>query len=164
MDTKNIFLGMVKWNFRSISMLVFLILIPNFLGMINIPTPFGFNIHLFQIAVFIAALSYGPVAGLLSGLAGSVLPAVMMDNPYILVGNAILGFFVGYFWKKELNVFTAVSLAFLIQLPWLVLTDYYLVHLSPIFIKSVCIALLISNLVWAEIAVYFSNKLRGTIL
>ena len=111
-----------------------------------------FKIHFFQLAVFLAAMAYGPWAGLLSGLVGSTYSAVIMHNPYIAVGNAILGFFVGYFYKKKFSIWNSVAIAFLIQLPWLILTDYYLVGLSSIFITNLVIALIVSNMIWATIA------------
>ena len=81
----------VKWNYKTISLLLFLVFVPNLLGMINISTPFGFKLHFFQLAVIIAAMVYGPMGGLLSGMFGSVYSAMMMNNPYIVVGNVIPG-------------------------------------------------------------------------
>jgi len=141
-----------KWDYKNISLLLALILLPNLLGMINLPTPWGFKIHFFQIAVFIAAITYGPKAGFLSGMIGSMYSAFTMSNPYIMIGNAILGLFTGYFAKKGVNTVLAVLLAFIIQLPWLILTDYYLVGLPIGLIASIIVSLTISNITWAVIA------------
>ncbi|MDD5177811.1 MAG: ECF transporter S component [Candidatus Nanoarchaeia archaeon] len=163
MEYKNLFSFNIKWSYKTVSLLLFLIFLPNLLGLINIPTVFGFKIHFFQLAIFIAALLYGPKAGLLSGLIGSLNSAIVMNNPYIIVGNAILGFFFGLFLRKGLKTIYAVLLAFLIQIPWLVLTDYFLLGLSVSFILTLLIALLISNIVWAVIVNYSKKPLMGMV-
>lgn len=152
----------IKWNYKTISLFVFLIAIPNVLGLINISTPWGFNIHFFQVAIFLAALIYGPMGGLTSGLVGSIYTAAMMNNQYIVVGNVILGFFVGLFAKK-FNVIIAVLLAFIIQLPWLLATDYYLIHMPTTVLKGLVIALLVSNIIWALIAMYTYKPIKATL-
>jgi uncharacterized membrane protein len=160
METKNLYSFQVEWNYKQIGMFALLLLIPNFLSLINFSTPFGFKIHFFQIAIFTAAFIYGPVAGMMSGLFGSFVSAVTMHNPYIVVGNMILGFFVGLFARHGFDVIIAVMLGFLIQLPWLVITDYYLVHLPVGFIASLVAALTISNLIWAIVAKYATKPIQ----
>jgi uncharacterized membrane protein len=149
----------IEWNYKTISLFAFLLVVPNFLGMINISTAFGFKLHLFQAAIFAAALVYGPIGGLFSGLVGSTYSAIIMNNPYLVVGNALLGFFTGLFAKK-MHTAAAVALAFAIQLPWLVLTDYYLMSMSAQVIVMLTIALAASNLVWAFAAHYSVKKLQ----
>ena len=99
MQYKNIFGFDV--NYKSITMLIVLALLPNFLGMLNLPTVLGFKIHTFQYVVFIAAALYGPVGGALSGGIGSIYTAFALGNPYIAIGNMILGFFVGFLLKNS---------------------------------------------------------------
>src|SRR3989338_298963 len=159
MEYKNVFSFDIKWNYKTTSMFLFLLVLPNFLGMVNLPTSFGFQIHFFQVAVFLAALIYGPSGGLLSGIIGSVYPAIIMHNPYIVGGNAILGFFAGLFARYGIKTLFAVWLAFLIQLPWLVITDYYLVHLPVKFITALVVALAVSNTMWAIAALYASKQI-----
>ena len=153
----------VLFNYKSVSFFILLAILPNFLGMINIPTVFEFKIHFFQIGVFISALLYGPVGGLTSGFIGSMYSAFIMKNPYIVIGNAILGFFVGFFVKHRLNTILAVMLAFCIQLPWLIVTDYYLMNLSAIFINNLIIALAISNFIWAITAYYSAKAIKKSL-
>ena len=160
MEYKNIFGFNINWNTKSISMFIVLLGIPNMLGMLNISTPFGFKIHFFQAAIILAALIYGPIGGLMSGITGSMFSAILMNNPYIIIGNAILGFFTGIFLRYGVKTIYAVLFAYLIQLPWLVLTDYYLVHLPWPFIQALIIALLISNTVWALVAHHSHKPLR----
>jgi len=157
MINKNVFSWDVGWNFKSVSLFLFLLALPNLLSVINISTPWGFKIHFFQLAIFIAAAIYGPRGGLLSGLLGSLYSGILMNNPYLVVGNALLGFLVGFFVRYKIHTLIAVLSAFIIQLPWLILTDHYLVHLPVNFIVPLVIALLISNTLWAIIA-HFSTK------
>jgi hypothetical protein len=39
-------------------------------------------------------------------------------------------------------------LAYLCELPWLILTDYYLVHLPSVFIAKLVVILLLANILW----------------
>ncbi|MBD3164263.1 hypothetical protein GF323_03620 [Candidatus Woesearchaeota archaeon] len=158
MDYKNIFSFDIKWSSKTVSLFIFLLILPNFLGMINLSTKTGFKIHFFQYAVFLAAIIYGPKGGLLSGFVGSTYSAFIMHNPYIAVGNAILGFFTGLFIRYGSKTILAVLLAYIIQLPWLILTDYFLVHLPMSFIMPLIMALFFSNIVWA-IAAHYTAKL-----
>ena len=155
---KNIFGFNTEWGYKNISILIFLLILPNFLGMINLPTVMGFKIHFFQIAIFAAAIKFGPLGGLFSGLVGSFYSAFIMNNPYIVAGNMILGFFIGFFIRNGFNIFLSVLIAFTIQVPWLFLTDYYLAGLSLSFIYGLIAALLVSNLVWATLIFLFMIK------
>ena len=72
-------------------------------------------------------------------------------------------FFAGLFAKYGLHAVISVMLAFLIQLPWLVITDYYFVHLPAGFIISLVIALTVSNLIWALIAHRIATPLKNSL-
>ena len=150
----------VRWNEKTIGVLIGLALIPNLLGMINLATPWGFKIHVFQAAIFLAALLLGRWAGLIAGLGGSVYVAAALSNPFILFGNALLGFFTGHFTEKGFRPVVAVMLAFAIQLPWLVVTDYLFIGLSWSFIGALVLSLAVSNLVWAVAAAWAAGPLR----
>jgi uncharacterized membrane protein len=91
-----------------------------------IPLPLGTftsSIHFFQLAIFLAAILAGPWAGLLSGAVGSLYMSVTRV-PFIVGGIAILGGCTGLFAKK-LRPVTASLLAFLVQLPYVLVTDYF---------------------------------------
>ena len=135
---------------RSVLMLAFLGFFPNVLGMVVLQTPFGFKFHFFQILVFFAALAYGKWGGAVAGTTGSLFTAVALGNPFIVVGNGLLGFFTGLFAKRTNPVF-AVTAAFLIQLPWLYFTDL-LVGMPETAVQGVAVGLFFSNLVWAGVA------------
>jgi len=136
-----------RFSQKSVAMLFFLALVPNLLGLVVLETGLGFKFHFFQIAVFLAALIYGRWGGAFAGAAGSVFTAVALGNPFIVVGNALLGFFTGFF-AKRMHIAFAVVLAFAIQLPWLYFTDL-LVGMPEAVVRMVIIGLFFSNLVWA---------------
>jgi uncharacterized membrane protein len=149
MEYRDIFAFETKWNVKTISFFAFLTVLPNLFGLINISTPFGFKIHTFQVVIFLAAAIYGPIGGLVSGGFGSIYSAIIMNNPYIVVGNMILGLFAGIFFRKGFNLIIAALLAFAIQLPWLFFTDLYLVKMPIIVVSGLIVALFISHIVWA---------------
>jgi len=149
-----------RWNEKTIGALAVLALLPNLLGMINLSTPWGFQIHVFQAAIFLAALLLGRWAGLVAGSVGSLYVAASMGNPFILFGNALLGFFTGYFAERGFRPVAAAMLAFAIQLPWLALTDRFLMGLPWPFIGGLAVSLAVSNLLWAVAAARAAGPLR----
>lgn len=159
-QTKNILAFNNKWNMKHISLFIILLILPNFLGLINIKIN-NINIHFFQIAIFLAAIIYGPLAGLSSGLIGSIYSAYITGNPYLIIGNMILGFCVGLFIRMKFNTVLAVLTAFAIQLILLVPADYYLMHLPMTFILLLITTLAISNTIWAVAAHYIAEPLRN---
>ncbi len=154
MKQNNAIIYCYRRNSQIISSLIILIILPNLLGLINISTPWEFKIHFFQLAIFIAAILYGPQGGLFAGALGSLSSALLMHNPYIIIGNTILGLFVGLFFGKGFSIIWATLFAYSLELPWLILTDHYLLHLSFPAIERITIALAISNLLWALCAYY----------
>jgi uncharacterized membrane protein len=79
-------------------------------------------IHFFQLAIFICGILAGPYAGLLSGAVGSLYMGITRI-PFIIGGIAILGLSVGLFAKKVRPVFAGL-LAWLVQAPYVLVTDY----------------------------------------
>jgi len=150
----------VRWNYRNIGMLVLFIVLPNVLGMLNIATPLGFHLHCFQLAIFLAAAGYGPSGGMLSGAVGSLYSAVVMSNPWIIAGNAMLGFFTGFFLRRGFPMILAVWFSFGVQLVWIVLTDYLLVGISLSVIGNLVITLFLSHTLWAIVAYYTAKPLK----
>ena len=146
----------IKWTWKTITLLSFLAVFPNILGLYS-TTIFGVRIHFFQYLIFLAAIIYGPSGGLISGAFGSVWTAIALNNPYILIGNMILGFFIGFFIRLKWNIILAVLTAYLIQLPWLWLTDIYLAHMPVNIVKGIVITLFASDTIWAA-AVWLSYK------
>jgi len=151
----------LRLSHKSLLLLAFLALLPNALGMVVLQTPWGFNFHFFQIAIFLAALLYGKWGGALSGAAGSVYAAVALGNPFIIGGNVILGFFAGMFAKKG-NALVAAMAAFAIQLPWLYFTDLA-VGMPELAVRGVMAALFFSNIAWAAAAGLVFKRIRAVI-
>ncbi len=162
MEYKNILDFNIKWTWKTISLLSFLAVFPNILGLFH-TTMFGVRIHFFQYLIFLAAIIYGPIGGLISGGFGSVWTAVALDNPYIIVGNMLLGSLFGLFVRLKWNIILAVVTAYLIQLPWLWVTDIYLVNMPVNVVKGIVVALFFSDILWAVVASWSSKYVEGLI-
>jgi len=95
------------------------IAIPITLG--NFPT----EIHFTQLPILIAGIFGGPAAGLLTGAIGGFLAAfvVLPRIAFIIGGLAILGTAAGFFGKKLRPMFAGI-LAWLVQAPYVAVTDY----------------------------------------
>jgi hypothetical protein len=150
----------VKLSGKVISAFAILVLLPCLLSLININFAQSWKIHFFPAAIILAAVFYGAGGGLVAGLSGSLYSALFLGNPYILVGNAILGLLTGVFYKRSGKIIPSVVLAFACQLPWLILTDYYFVGLPVIFIARLVIVLGLTNILWAALISLSIKPLR----
>lgn len=148
---KNIFNFNIKWSLKTITLLAFLAIFPNILGLLHI-TILGVRIHFFQYLIFLAAIIYGPLGGLISAAFGSLYTAIALNNPYIMIGNMILGTLFGLFIRLKWNMILAALTAYLIQLPWLWVTDIYLADMPVNIVKGIVVALFFSNILWAVVA------------
>jgi len=126
-----------------------LVLLPCLLSLINVTFAESWRIHFFPAAIFLAALSFGPAGGLIAGVTGSLYSAFLTGNPYLIAGNALLGFMAGVFFRKTGKMVWAALLAFACQLPWLIVSDYFFVHLPAAFIAKLVLVLFLGNLLWA---------------
>jgi len=160
-EYKNIF--DIEFNWKTLSLLAFLAIFPNVLGLFH-TSLFGIRIHFFQYLIFLAAVIYGPIGGAISGAFGSLWTAAALHNPYIVVGNIILGSLVGFFFKKKLNIMLAVLLAYLIQIPWLWVTDIYLAGMPVAVVKGVVAGLFVSNMVFALITMATWKKVKAVVV
>jgi len=79
-------------------------------------------VHFFQLAIFLCGILAGPWAGLVGGAVGGLYMSVT-KIPFVVGGIAILGFSVGLFAKKVRPVFAGL-LAWLVQAPYVLVTDY----------------------------------------
>lgn len=140
--------GRQSWQEVLVSPLFILIFLPLVLSLVHIATPWGFRIHFFQIAVICGAYLFGPIGGGIAGAAGSFASALLMSNPYLIVGNVILGTMTGLFVRWGLRPLFAIWLAFMIQLPWLIVSDYWFMGLSVQFIQGLIFSLFLSNSLW----------------
>lgn len=162
-EYKNVFNFNIKWTGKTVSLLSFLAIFPNILGLYN-TTIFGVRIHFFQYLIFLAALIYGPFGGLISGGFGSVWTAVALNNPYIIAGNMLLGGLFGLFIRLKWNLIIAALTAYLIQMPWLWFTDIYFAHMPVNVVKGIVVALFFSDILWVAIAGLTYNKIKKVII
>ncbi|MDA3839426.1 MAG: ECF transporter S component [Candidatus Delongbacteria bacterium] len=135
----------LKLDAKNISMLIILMALPNVLGMININVV-GFKLHFFQYAIFLAAMMYGSVGGVMAGSVGSVYSAIAMGNPYIILFNGLLGFLFGKFYKG--NEYSALAKTLAIQLPMIFLVDYFIIGLPVKVLTYLVIGLLVTDFIW----------------
>src|SRR3972149_1315109 len=84
--------------------------------------PFTSSIHFFQLAIFLCGILAGPWAGLLGGAVGGLYMSITRI-PFVIGGIAILGGSAGLF-SKKFRPAIAGSLAWLVQAPYVVVTDY----------------------------------------
>ena len=152
----------IKLTWKTITLLSFLAIFTNILSIYHI-TLFGIKIHFFQYLIFLTAMIYGPVGGLISGALGSAYTAFALNNPYIIIGNIILGTLFGLFIRLKWNVILAVLTAYIIQLPWLIYTDIYLVNMPINIVKGIVIALFVSNILWATVAGLTWKKVKSLV-
>lgn len=127
----------------------------NGLGFIAIPAgPITF--HLIQLPIIFSGLAAGTLAGGLVGFLGAFVMAFTLPkpNPYIIIGNAILGLLTGMFYsklrhmpgKQILPQMISVLLAFVLQVPYVYFTDAYLMGMPNPIVLGILIALLIEDL------------------
>lgn len=116
------------------------------------------RIHFLQVPIILAALALGPVPGAVVGFLGVIANAFTLPtgvNPYLLPGNAILGFFVGLINRRISKRFKrpifpqaiSVFLAFIIQSPYVYLTDVYLVGMPGLLVQTILGTLLLEDVV-----------------
>jgi len=160
MNYKNIFGIETEWNSKRILLLISLLIFPNFLALFHFQL-FGLRIHFFQYLIFLAAFIYGSIGGILSGGLGSLYTAIALNNPYIAIGNIILGGFTGFFLRKKLGILPSIILAYLIQLPWLWLTDIYLAGMAMKYVNMIVIALLVSNILCGLATRFTAKKIKS---
>lgn len=156
---KNIF-G-IDFNWRNFMLLTFLAIFPNILGLFHVEIA-GIRVHFFQYLVFLAAMLYGPWGGATAGAIGSIYTAIALNNPYIIIGNIILGSVAGLLYKR-MNIVRAVLIAYAIQIPWLWLTDVYLVGMPASVVNGIVIGLLLSNTLFAFVAWGSANQIKQAI-
>jgi thiamine transporter ThiT len=97
----------------------------NVLSIFAVPIQFGTftsAVHFFQLAILLCGILAGPWAGLLGGAVGGLYMSAT-KIPFIIGGIAIFGGSAGLFAKKVKPVFAGL-LAWLVQAPYLLVTDY----------------------------------------
>lgn len=121
----------------------------NALGLLAVPVGLV-TLHLIQLPVVLSGLAVGSVAGGLVGFFGAFVMAFTLakPNPYVIGGNAVLGFLTGFVYHRIrgmssrpiLPQLISVALAYAVQMPYVYVTDVYLMgmpHLVVVGIISV---------------------------
>lgn len=144
---------------------------------IALPVSFGgfqSTIHFTQLPIFIAGILAGPAAGLLTGAIGGLFAGFAVPSiPFIIGGLALLGFAVGLF-AKRFRPFFAGILAWLVQAPYVAVTDFFWFTLflqstpqaALATITTIMVALtveVIISSILAEVIVAYLKKTRITL-
>ena len=152
---------MAQKNSRLTSKLVAFIAVmcavANILGFLTIPLGIA-EIHLMQLPIILTGLALGPGAGGLVGFIGAAVMAFRLHppNPYILLGNAIRGFFTGLFYLRLKKIkgrpiiphVISVLGAYITQFPYTYVTDVYLMPIPPAIVLTVILPkLLVENMI-----------------
>ena len=121
------------------------------MSFLTIPFLLGVNIHLFQVAVFIAAVGGGPFSGIVAGVFGGVYMASVRGDIAIVAGNMLLGLTAGIL-SRKLRPAIACSLAwFLFQMPWLFIVDIYVYKIPLAVVEIILITLTVEDVISAVI-------------
>lgn len=122
------------------------------LSVLSVPFVLGLRIHFFQVAIMLAGVIGGPMPGLVAGAIGGVYTAVLMSNPTIVVGNALLGLFTGIFVRKMRPVLAGILAWVLIQAPWLYLSETYILNVPAVVMQTILATLTVEDVICAVIA------------
>ena len=114
------------------------------------------SIHLTQIPIMLTGILAGPWAGMLTGAVGGLYMS-FFRIPFIILGLAILGAAAGFFSKKfKLRPFFSAILAWVIQAPYVFVTDYiwfaFLAPSPPPFVMTAVVGILVKLTAEAVIA------------
>jgi uncharacterized membrane protein len=89
---------------------------------IAVPITQGITVHFTQLPIYLAALLAGPVAGLITGAVGALYMS-FARIPFIIGGLGILGLVTGVL-RKRCRPFVAGMLAWVVQAPYVIVTDF----------------------------------------
>lgn len=147
--------------YRRFAVAMFLLVIfPFALSMINLTFAQSWKVHFFPAAIILASLIFGAAGGFVAGIAGSIFSAFLLGNPYLIAGNALFGLLTGVFYKKTNKIIFSVLLAFVCELPWLMVTDYYFMRLPAEFITKLIVVLFLADIFWAALIQSVNKPLR----
>ena len=130
-------------------------------GLTFLVFPFAdWRLHFFQAGIFASAFMFGPLAGLAVGAASSAYNGLyVINNPWIIGGNAILGLSAAYFYTR-MHPMKAALAAYAVQLPFLLATDIYFVHMPVAVVVGLVFTLLAENIICGAAAWKISDAAR----
>lgn len=126
------------------------------------------TVHFSQLPIFIAGVLTGPVGGMMAGAVGGLYMS-FARIPFIVGGLAILGFAAGFLGRK-MRPFLAGVLAWLVQAPYVAVTDYIWasisLHRAPqaawAFVASIMTILTVEAVISSVLAEVVIRYLRRT--
>ena len=125
------------------------------------------TVHFSQLPIFIAGILTGPAGGLITGAVGGLYMS-FAKIPFIIGGLAILGLANGLFSKRVRPLYAGV-LAWLVQAPYVAVTDYvwFAIGRTPqaawAFVASIMTVLTIEAVIssaLAEVIVRYLKRAR----
>lgn len=142
---------------KLIAFIAVMCAVANVLGFFTIPIGIT-EIHLMQLPIILTGMALGPCSGGLVGFIGAAVMAFRLHppNPYILLGNAILGFMTGAFYsrlrktrvRQIIPQVISVLGAYFVQFPYVYVTDVYLMFIpSHIVLMLILPKLLIEDVI-----------------
>ena len=119
-------------------------------GLTFLVFPFAeWKLHFYQAGIFTAGFLFGPLAGASVGALSSSYNALyVLHNPWIIGGNAILGFAAAYFYTR-MHPLKAALAGFAAQVPYLLVTDIYLTNMPVPVVAGITLTLLVANIICA---------------
>ncbi len=143
-------------NSKLIAFVATMCAVANVLGLFAIPVGTT-KIHFMQLPIILSGLALGPWVGGLVGFTGAAAMAfnLVPTNPYILLGNAILGFFTGLFYlylgkmkvRPIIPQVTSVLGAYIVQAPYVYVTDVYLMRMPQSLVLTILLKLLLEDII-----------------
>ena len=135
---------------------------------IALPVTPDITVHFSQLPIFIAGTLTGPIGGLMAGAIGGLYMS-FARIPFIIAGLAILGLANGFFGRRFRPLYAGL-LAWLVQAPYVVVTDYvwFAIFLQRTpqaawaFITPIMIVLTIEAVVSAALAEVLVRYLKRT--
>ena len=128
----------------------------------TMPFLFGVKVHVFQYFILLAAFSFGPLGGAAVGAASCWITAMGLGNPYIIIGNALLGFVAGFMFRKTNRIALSVAIAFICQVLWILLSDLVFMNMPAAQVGKIIVSLLVFDIIWTVCAGltynYFNHK------
>ncbi len=132
---------------KLIAFIAVMCAVANVLGLFfSIPIGLA-KIHFMQLPIILSGLALGPWIGGLVGFIGATTMAFNLPSPnlYILPGNAILGFLTGLFYLRLRKMkgrpiipqVISVLGAYIVQFPYVYVTDVYLMPLTSGYVLTV---------------------------
>ena len=138
--------------FKSLAILFILAFAGKFCNEMTMPVLFGVKVHVFQYFIILAAFSFGPLGGAAVGATSCWITAMALGNPYIIFGNALLGFAAGLMYRKTERIALSVAIAFVCQVLWILISDIFFMKMPVARVGMIILSLLIFDTLWTVCA------------